>query len=161
MTDNKGEEIRFVAGNYIGETGWLNAAKRHTKLKYYVIVDLDDEEKATLVWKTSVKLSSEEVAPTSFEEACLRQHPDIDAAFDQIAILPTVLCTHSLTPFFRWYSLTPFFRWYCDDTSVLRYYDTYAYVSVLRYQSTTLPHPCQLAIPREAPGILHRAGYEH
>jgi hypothetical protein len=87
MTDNKGEEIRFVAGNYIGETGWLNAAKRHTKLKYYVIVDLDDEEKATLVWKTSVKLSSEEVAPTSFEEACLRQHPDIDAAFDQITKL--------------------------------------------------------------------------
>jgi hypothetical protein len=100
MTDNKGEEIRFVAGNYIGETGWLNAAKRHTKLKYYVIVDLDDEEKATLVWKTSVKLSSEEVAPTSFEEACLRQHPDIDAAFDQIAILPTVLCTlpHAFLP---------------------------------------------------------------
>jgi hypothetical protein len=39
----------------------------------------------TRVRRTSVKLASEEVEPTSYEEACLRQHPDIEAAMDKLA----------------------------------------------------------------------------
>jgi hypothetical protein len=80
----KGEGIRLVGGTYKDKTGWLNAAKKHTPLCYYVIVALDNEEKATRVRKTSVKLGSAEAEPTSYEEACLQQHPDIDAAFDKL-----------------------------------------------------------------------------
>jgi hypothetical protein len=87
MSDEKGETIRLVGGKYEGKTGWLNASKTpHPPLYWYVIIaEKDDKERITRVRRTSVKLASEEVEPTSYEEACLRQHPDIEAAMDKLA----------------------------------------------------------------------------
>ena len=79
MSD-KGDEIRFVKGTYQGRNGWLNKNRRSKKSRYsYVIVDLEEEgEKPTRVLTTSIRKPHK--VPTSFEEAALQQHPDIELA---------------------------------------------------------------------------------
>ena len=55
---------------------------------WYVIVSLVEEKskKAMCVRKTSVSVTSDEKPPSSYEEAMLRQHQDIDEMLDDVAL---------------------------------------------------------------------------
>jgi hypothetical protein len=85
----RGAEIRFVNGKYLGKMGWFDAARTHTSLCYYVIVHKykGNGDKATRVGKASVRLLSEETNPVSLEEAVLQQHPDIEATMNKLVAL--------------------------------------------------------------------------
>ncbi|CAJ1936976.1 unnamed protein product [Cylindrotheca closterium] len=74
----KGKQIRFVSGTYLGKTGWLNtAASKKGLFKRSVIVDLgDDGEKVTSVMKFSFRDAFKKVK--TFEQALMKQHPDIE-----------------------------------------------------------------------------------
>jgi hypothetical protein len=82
-SNRRGDEIRFVAGKYIGYKGWLDATKDDTALSYPVVVssfkkkDGSTVDLATTVRKTSVCLDKEE-APVSYAEAIMQQHPKIE-----------------------------------------------------------------------------------
>jgi hypothetical protein len=80
----KGEEIRFVRGVYVGCVGWINKSRKNKKSSYrHVIVALEGEEKATRVKKSSLRKKFK--APRTYEEACLQQHSDIELAMIQLA----------------------------------------------------------------------------
>jgi hypothetical protein len=87
--NNHGQRIRFIRGTYEDQKGWLNANREATKCKYYVIVEPDPpnrlHEKETFVLKTSVKFINAQTKPTTWEEALLNQHPDIDQQMDRLA----------------------------------------------------------------------------
>jgi hypothetical protein len=87
----KGQRLHFIAGQYKGRTGWLDATKGESKtgISWYVIVLLvgGQSENATCVRKTSVRLDSDEKPPpTCWEEAMLNQHEDIDVMLDKVAL---------------------------------------------------------------------------
>lgn len=86
----KGEEIRFVKGKYMGEKGWINTEKTcKTKVgkkeQVYVIVDLERGEKSTRVNKSSIR--DKFSAPMSHEEAAMQQHKELELAMIQLAEL--------------------------------------------------------------------------
>jgi hypothetical protein len=87
--NNHGQRIRFIRGTYEDQKGWLNANREPTKCKYYVIVEANPpdrvHEKETFVLKTSVKFINVQNEPTTWEEALLNQHPDIDRQMDKLA----------------------------------------------------------------------------
>ena len=82
-----GDEIHFVGGTHMGNTGWIDSAKKHTSKMCYVIVQEDDG------MVTSTRVMQESVVsakallkvPASLEEACLQQHPDINRMMDKLA----------------------------------------------------------------------------
>ena len=84
----KGAEIRFVKGTYKGRHGWLDSSRIKCKTSPYrhVIVASKDPNERDLV--TRVKECSYRMpfwAPTSYKEAALQQHPDIETAMIQLA----------------------------------------------------------------------------
>lgn len=86
MEAKKGNEIRFVKGNYAGKTGWINKAKKKTKgdEQRYVIVEMGDgTELATKASKYSIRKPHEE--PRTYEEAALQQHFDIEKTMVKLA----------------------------------------------------------------------------
>jgi transcription antitermination factor NusG len=84
----KGDEIRLVKGKYEGQQAWMNKAKKPTKCYYFVIVvDDDGTERATRVLKGSARIIAQEPTPTSYEEAVIQQHPDIERAIDKLCEL--------------------------------------------------------------------------
>ena len=82
---DKADAIRFLGGRYAGKTGWLRHSKRSRgQLYYYVFVDLGD----STVKKTYVQIDSFEAAemqmPSSYAEALLQQHVDIEVAMNKL-----------------------------------------------------------------------------
>jgi len=78
----KGPEIRFIAGKYQGKEGWINAEKKETLFMVPVIVDMGSHLKPTFVRKESV--SEPHGPPSSYEEAALQQHPDIEVMMNKL-----------------------------------------------------------------------------
>ena len=84
MPPTKGAEIRFVRGTYAGHEGWLDTSKVVKSGRYCaVIVNLDGEEKATRVSKSSVRNPFQEL--TTFEEAAIQQYPEIQITMIRLA----------------------------------------------------------------------------
>jgi hypothetical protein len=85
----RGVEIRFVNGTYLGHIRWLDDARTHTTFCFYVIVQnfKGNGDKPTRVGRASVRLLSEEKDPVSLEEAVLQQHPDIEATMNKLVAL--------------------------------------------------------------------------
>ena len=88
---NRGEEIRFVRGKYIGYTGWKNLDGDETAVSIAVIVhEYKDKKngstsnKTATVRKESVK-SKVQPAPKSRAEAIMQQHPEIEQAMEKLA----------------------------------------------------------------------------
>jgi hypothetical protein len=82
MSTPSGERIRFIRGTYVGKTGWINNSKKETAKMVYVIVELEDGLKETRVAHASIARPAAE--PTSYGEATLQQHPDIDGMMDKL-----------------------------------------------------------------------------
>jgi hypothetical protein len=85
----RGSAIRFINGDYVGKQGWFDASKTHTRCRYYVLIVQDGRNgastiKATWVNKPSVSVIAEERAPTTFEEAVLQTHPDVEKAMNKL-----------------------------------------------------------------------------
>jgi hypothetical protein len=83
---DKADTIRFLGGRYAGKTGWLRHSKRKRgQFYYYVFVDLGD----STVLKTYVEIDNvgpaEMPEPTSYAEALLQQHIDIEVAMTKLA----------------------------------------------------------------------------
>jgi len=74
----KGREIRFIKGTYAGRKGWIDASRKKTKstFRHVIVEDDGDGEKFTRVKKTSYREPFK--LPTSYEEAAMQQHPDIE-----------------------------------------------------------------------------------
>jgi hypothetical protein len=89
---NRGEEIRFVRGKYIGYTGWINLDGDESDVSIAVIVSgYKDKKKGgsrfdkkKTVRKESVR-SKLEPAPRSRAEAILQQHPEIEQTMEKLA----------------------------------------------------------------------------
>jgi hypothetical protein len=88
---NRGEEIRFVRGKYIGYTGWKNLDGDETAVSIAVIVhgykdkrNGSTSNKTTTVRKESVS-SKVQPAPKSRAEAIMQQHPEIEQAMEKLA----------------------------------------------------------------------------
>jgi hypothetical protein len=85
----KGNEIRFVRGKYIGLLGWINADEVNTRTTVPVIVSLPTNDDGSTMEKVT-KVKKESVAPRqpppplSYTEAVLQQHPNIDKVMDQL-----------------------------------------------------------------------------
>jgi hypothetical protein len=91
MSSNRGEEIRFVGGKYIGYTGWRNLDGDKTAASVAVIVhgykdkkNGSTSNKTTVVRKTSVS-SKAQPAPQSRAEAIMQQHPEIEQTMEKLA----------------------------------------------------------------------------
>ena len=85
----RGKEVRFIRGTYKGCVGWLdkaNKSKKKSKM-IYVIVDDEDygEEVNTRVWKSSYRERLK--VPTTWAEAAVQQHPEIEDAVIETARL--------------------------------------------------------------------------
>lgn len=78
----KGDSIRFKSGSYRGRTGWLDADKGSTERQVYVCVDMGNKEFWTRVSKESIAPPYEQ--PSTFEEAALQQHPEIERMMDKL-----------------------------------------------------------------------------
>ena len=79
--EDKGAPIKFVKGMYVGEQGWVHKDKGYTLKMIYVVVEKSSKvlyTKWTRILQTSVKLVSELEEASSYEEAILQQHSDID-----------------------------------------------------------------------------------
>jgi hypothetical protein len=87
---NRGEEIRFVRGKYMGYTGWLNKDGNESAKSVAVIVNGYKEKngatsnKTTTVRKESVR-PKDQTAPRSRAEAIMQQHPDIEQTMEKLA----------------------------------------------------------------------------
>jgi hypothetical protein len=87
----KGKEIRFIRGSYEGCIGWLdkaNKSKKKSKMVHVIIVDDDeecDEEVHTKVWRSS--FCERHKAPTTWAQAAVQQHPEIEKAVIEAAKL--------------------------------------------------------------------------
>jgi hypothetical protein len=89
IMSQRGAEIRFVNGTYLGDMGLLDVAKTHTSFCYYIIVQnyKGNGDKPTRVGRASARLLSEEINPVSLKEAILQQHLDIEAAMNKLIAL--------------------------------------------------------------------------
>jgi hypothetical protein len=86
MTAVKGNPVRFIAGKYGGKTGWVNNSENADEEIVPVIVNLGRKgEKATYVYRSSVRPDSSEAAPNSYAEAVLQQCPDIERSLVEVA----------------------------------------------------------------------------
>jgi hypothetical protein len=83
----KGGESRFARGTYKGCTGWIGLANKAKKDWVWVVVDDQDyeEEAHTRVWKSSIHEAHK--APTTWAEAAIQQHPEIEEAIIQVSRL--------------------------------------------------------------------------
>jgi hypothetical protein len=81
----KGREVRFVRGTYKGCTGWVDSANKTKKGWVWVVVDDEDyeEEVHARVWKSSIRESHK--APTTWAEAAVQQHPEIEFAIIEVS----------------------------------------------------------------------------
>lgn len=90
-SSRKGEAVRIVKGKYIKNYGaWLDTAfgkNMFTPKKVHILVVKMDKEPPTPVFirRSSIVRNSEYVAPTSYEEAILDQHPTIDQQMNSLA----------------------------------------------------------------------------
>jgi hypothetical protein len=84
----KGGSCRFIRGKYCGLQGWLNADKPKTRCYTHVIINKPDgsafKEYHTKVRHESLRTGNVPT-PTTFEEAILQQHPDIEQMIDKLA----------------------------------------------------------------------------
>jgi hypothetical protein len=89
-TSNRGAEIRFVRGKYLGYMGWINLEGKKTAASVDVIVQGYKEtdgstcNRATTVRKTSVRPRAQ-AAPRSRAEAIMQQHPEIEQTMEKLA----------------------------------------------------------------------------
>jgi hypothetical protein len=85
----KGDEIRFIRGTYKDLDGWLdtaNKSKRKSKTIWVVVDDEDyQEEIHTKVWRSSIR--ARQIAPKTWAEAAVQQHPEIEDAVIEVARL--------------------------------------------------------------------------
>lgn len=87
--NRRGEEIRFIAGTYIGYTGWIDNSRDETPASFPVIVhgfkkkDGSMVDKAATVRKSSVRPAAIQ-PPLSYAEAIMQQHPKIDQMMDKL-----------------------------------------------------------------------------
>jgi hypothetical protein len=88
---NRGEEVRFVRGKYIGYTGWINRDGDETAVSIAVIVNGYKDKKtgvttnkATTVRTESVRVKAQP-APNSRAEAIMQQHPEIEQTMEKLA----------------------------------------------------------------------------
>ena len=83
----KGPAIKLIAGKYSGCTGWINSALQHSDCYIPVIVI---KKRGEVAYKKLTKVKHENyvllaaVKPTSYEEAMLDQHSDIDALLTKL-----------------------------------------------------------------------------
>jgi hypothetical protein len=84
----KGEAIRIKKGTYIGKTGWIDADAKVLDTMVWVYVDNWNGDgrsiKHTKVKKSSISQKDRE--PTTYAEAVIQQHPDIDATLDKLCL---------------------------------------------------------------------------
>lgn len=81
----RGERIRFVGGTHKGKTGWIdNAKKSPPKMIYVIVQEEDGDTTTTRVMRDSIAIAGVTKKPSSYEEACLQQHPDIDKMMDKL-----------------------------------------------------------------------------
>jgi hypothetical protein len=87
MSTNKGAELRFTKGSYMGKTGWINEDGKLLDCYVHVIIHMGDglEERLTKVRKTSMKRIADDRPAATREEAILQQHPDIEAIMEKLA----------------------------------------------------------------------------
>jgi hypothetical protein len=89
MSERRGAEIRFVAGTYIGHSGWIDNSKEETAKSTPVIVhafkkkDGGIADKATTVRKTSIHPASIP-APTTYAQAVIQQQPKIEQMMEKL-----------------------------------------------------------------------------
>jgi hypothetical protein len=85
MVPIKGPKIKMICGGANkGKVGWISAESTHTELSYRVIF-AENENAIRIVRRTSVKiLPNHEVHPSSYEDALIEQHEDIDLALDKV-----------------------------------------------------------------------------
>jgi hypothetical protein len=89
-TSNRGAEIRFVRGKYLGYMGWINLEGKKTAASVDVIVQGYKEtdgstcNRATTVRKTSVRPRAQ-AAPQSRAEAIMQQHLEIEGTMEKLA----------------------------------------------------------------------------
>ena len=85
----KGKETRFIRGTYKGCVGWLdkaNKSKKKSKMVYVIVDDQDyEEEVPTRVWTSSFR--DRHKTPTTWAEAAVQQHPEIEDAVIETARL--------------------------------------------------------------------------
>jgi hypothetical protein len=85
----KEDEIRFVRGTYKDLTGWLdkaNKSKRKSKMIWVIVNDEDyGEEIHTRVWRSLIR--ERQKVPTTWAQAAVQQHPEIEDAVIQVARL--------------------------------------------------------------------------
>jgi hypothetical protein len=87
--DNKGGEVTFIKGKYIGYTGWINIAGDETAKSRPVIVkdwkklDGSTVDRVTNVRRSSIREGSAP-QPTTRAEAIMYQMPTIEAAMDSL-----------------------------------------------------------------------------
>lgn len=80
--EDKGDEVNFVGGTYLGLTGWRWKGKVDTPKMVSVIVRKEDgTEYGTRLKKDNVKVST---PPINRVEAALDQHPDIEGQLDKL-----------------------------------------------------------------------------
>jgi hypothetical protein len=83
----KGKHILFLGGKYIGKKGWLDLNQDPMPKFIGVIVEGkgSDEDLVTRVKQAFVKDISARKIPTSYEQALLEQHPDIEILMEKLA----------------------------------------------------------------------------
>ena len=84
LESRKGEPLRFKKGKYVGQLGWKDNKGPILGVQVYCIVQKRDGGlKRVRVNQTSV--ASRRAEPTTFLEAAIQQHPDLDIAMDKLA----------------------------------------------------------------------------
>jgi hypothetical protein len=81
---DKGQRVRFIGGTHVKKKGWLRLSKeRRGENQIYVLVDLgNDRVKKTYV--SLINVAEILPPPTTWTEALLDQHTDVDAALEDL-----------------------------------------------------------------------------
>lgn len=86
--EDKGRQVRITGGVCEGRHGWLHKSANTFPDKAWIIVagkSAEERDKSRLVAKQNISYHSEEVTPRNFEEALLREHPDIAKDMKRLA----------------------------------------------------------------------------
>jgi hypothetical protein len=83
----KGAPIKFIGGDYVGCSGWINKMKDPMDTFIYVIVVLKKTKKELLtrVKQENYVLLADIKVPINYEEAMVQQHPDIEQMLNMLA----------------------------------------------------------------------------
>ena len=86
---SKGDKVCFICGSYEEPNGWLDTAnkcKKKSKFIWVVVNNKDYEEEIhAKVWKILVR--KRQKAPTTWAEAAVQQHPELEDAVIEVAQL--------------------------------------------------------------------------